>query len=146
MLQWLLEHGGDVAVRDHDGDTPLHACENPECAALLLEKKADLEATNAEGQTPLAMAIEDERVEMLQWFQEQGIGDGVEALTAQAEEEGRPPFVGHPRPSNLFPFARGEPRERTRARRVVGPEADADGSTESSREGCEGGRWSGRRR
>lgn len=92
VLQWLLEHGGDVTVRDHDGDTPLHACENPECAALLLENKADVEATNAEGQTPLDVAIEDERVEMLQWLQEQGIGDGVEALAAQEEEAGRAPF------------------------------------------------------
>jgi len=89
VLQWLLEHGGDVTVCDHDGDTPLHACEDPECAALLLENKADLEATNAEGQTPLDLAVEDERVEMLKWFQEQGMGEGADALTAQDPDEGK---------------------------------------------------------
>ena len=36
---------------DNDRDTPLHLCETVECATLLLEAGADLNARNADGRT-----------------------------------------------------------------------------------------------
>jgi ankyrin repeat protein len=38
-------------VGDNDMDTPLHMCESIECANLLLQRGAELNARNAEGRT-----------------------------------------------------------------------------------------------
>lgn len=56
-------------IRDSDGDTPLHACEDPACAVALLVAGADLEALNAEGWTPMAVAWEDLRKDMVTFYQ-----------------------------------------------------------------------------
>jgi hypothetical protein len=53
VLRYLLSKGGSVKVTDMDGDTPLHACESPECARILLDAHADVNATNNAGRTPL---------------------------------------------------------------------------------------------
>ncbi|KAI9503385.1 ankyrin repeat-containing domain protein, partial [Coemansia spiralis] len=52
VLNYLIENNGDVNITDCDGDTPLHICEDVECAQLLLDHGADPNAKNHEGLTP----------------------------------------------------------------------------------------------
>lgn len=59
LLKYLIDHGGDVNVKDSDGDTPLHACEQVSVAEKLVELGANLDAKNDEDQTPLEKAEED---------------------------------------------------------------------------------------
>lgn len=63
-MTWLLANGGDVALRDADGDTPLHSCEEVDCAALLVAAGADLMAANDEGKIPYVVAAEDCRLDL----------------------------------------------------------------------------------
>lgn len=51
ILRLLIDAGGDVNVRDADGDTPLHACEFVRCAKTLLDHGADPTLRNAEDKT-----------------------------------------------------------------------------------------------
>ncbi|KAJ2797753.1 hypothetical protein H4R21_004192 [Coemansia helicoidea] len=64
VLQFLLDNGGDVGVVDADGDTPLHTCEDRECAELLLEHGADANKENHEGLTPVLTTLENEATEV----------------------------------------------------------------------------------
>ena len=41
----------DLKTGDNDRDTPLHLCETVECAQVLLEAGADLNARNSDGRT-----------------------------------------------------------------------------------------------
>lgn len=63
ILRWLLQNGGRVDIVDADGDTPLHACESAECAALLLSAGAVLDALNSKGLTPYHVAVMEYREE-----------------------------------------------------------------------------------
>ncbi|PVV04743.1 hypothetical protein BB560_000748 [Smittium megazygosporum] len=51
MLMYLINNKGDPRITDNDGDTPLHFCEEIECAKLLIESGADPKALNNEGKT-----------------------------------------------------------------------------------------------
>ena len=53
VLRWLFEQDGvDVNAADADGDTPLHHCDEPEAARILIEEgKADPSVKNGEGKT-----------------------------------------------------------------------------------------------
>ncbi|KAL3674816.1 hypothetical protein V7S43_000743 [Phytophthora oleae] len=64
LVVFLLASGADVKLGDNDMDTPLHRCESVECAKLLLDHGADLNARNSEGQTPYDVAMEDEHEEL----------------------------------------------------------------------------------
>lgn len=64
MLEWLLANGGDVALRDADGDTPLHSCEEVECAELLIAAGAELMAENEEKKIPYVIAAEECRLDL----------------------------------------------------------------------------------
>lgn len=59
LLKFLIKEGGDVNIKDSDGDTPLHACESVEAAKLLVGLGADLNIKNDEGLTCLEKAEED---------------------------------------------------------------------------------------
>ena len=69
VLLWLLQHGANADARDADGDTPLHACEAPDCATMLLAAGAKLACENLNGETPFALAVADRRAEMIRWFE-----------------------------------------------------------------------------
>ena len=49
LARFLLERGADPNIRDNDDDTPLHVCETVECAELLLDAGAQLDARNSDG-------------------------------------------------------------------------------------------------
>lgn len=61
MAKLLVEAGAAIEARDHGGNTPLHAAtEHPEMQdvmAQLLRMKADANARNQAGKTPLDMAM-----------------------------------------------------------------------------------------
>ncbi|KAJ1860940.1 hypothetical protein LPJ73_001180 [Coemansia sp. RSA 2703] len=64
LLKLLVSSGGDVNIRDTDGDTPLHICEDKECALFLLDHGADPKAENDEGLTPVHTTLENEATEV----------------------------------------------------------------------------------
>ncbi|KAJ2832617.1 hypothetical protein GGI24_001166 [Coemansia furcata] len=64
LLEFLIKNGGDVNITDNDGDTPLHICEDPECARLLLDNGANPEAENDEGLSPIHTTLENEATEV----------------------------------------------------------------------------------
>jgi uncharacterized protein len=78
LAKWLLDNGADANIRDEDGDTPLHQCEDAECAKLLIEAGADLFAENGEGKVPYVVAKEDHRK------------DVADYLAKLYEEKGKP--------------------------------------------------------
>ena len=55
------ELGGDINVRDNDGDTPLHHTEDAATAKVILEELGgDISLANSEGKTALQVAEEDQ--------------------------------------------------------------------------------------
>ncbi|KAL4154761.1 hypothetical protein PRNP1_006877 [Phytophthora ramorum] len=85
----LLASGAQATLGDNEMDTPLHRCETVECAKLLLEHGADLNARNSEGQTPYDVAIEDEHEELKKLYENLGAERSDQIL----EEEGFPDGV-----------------------------------------------------
>lgn len=51
LLEYLVSAGGDVNVKDADGDTPLFTCETVDAARWLVEHGADAAHKNGEGLT-----------------------------------------------------------------------------------------------
>ncbi|KAH9178596.1 ankyrin repeat-containing domain protein [Lactarius sanguifluus] len=59
-VQWLLERGADVTVRDNSNSTPLHQASRwggPESVQLLIQHRADVNARDKESSTPLHLAL-----------------------------------------------------------------------------------------
>jgi ankyrin repeat protein len=50
LLQYLVENGADVHLRDGDGDTPLLVCEDPIVIEALEKAGADINARNQVGE------------------------------------------------------------------------------------------------
>lgn len=60
-VQYLLDNGADVNLRDDDGWTSLHAAvcgKKKKCVALLLKANCDPFAETIDGLTPFQMAVE----------------------------------------------------------------------------------------
>ena len=72
VLAYLISKGGDVNIRDIDGDTPLHACDSAECAALLLAAGGDVNALNTESRSPLYLSLKDHREGMIEFLRANG--------------------------------------------------------------------------
>lgn len=51
LLGYLLANGGDINLRDDDGDTPLYVVESVEMAEWMVRHGADPGLTNDEGLT-----------------------------------------------------------------------------------------------
>ena len=68
LVELLIKAGADLTLRDGDGDTALHVCEDGEVAALLVAAGADIAAPNAEGQTPIDVCRDEQRADMLRFF------------------------------------------------------------------------------
>jgi hypothetical protein len=59
LVQFLIGRGGNVALRDPDGDTPLHVCEEVSVAQVLVGSGADPQVRNTDGKRPHDVALED---------------------------------------------------------------------------------------
>ena len=70
IVQWLLSRQANPNNRSQpDGWTSLHAaayCGHVEVARLLLQYKADIDARDSEGQTPLRLAVQNDCVDVAQ--------------------------------------------------------------------------------
>lgn len=66
------ELGGDINVKDNDGDTPLHHTEDFNTAKVILEELGgDISIVNSEGKTALQVAEEDQEFpELIQYLRE----------------------------------------------------------------------------
>lgn len=66
------EHGGDINIRDNDGDTPLHYCEDVGAAKVVIEELGgDYTLVNGEGKTALQVFEEDgEYPELIQYMRQ----------------------------------------------------------------------------
>jgi ankyrin repeat protein len=68
IVEFLLDHGADVAGDDGTGNTPLHmAASNgsQDIVSLLLSRNANVNASNKEGSTPLHLAVEHGRTSIV---------------------------------------------------------------------------------
>ncbi|KAK1947485.1 Ankyrin repeat-containing protein [Phytophthora citrophthora] len=95
LVVFLLASGADVKLGDNDMDTPLHRCESAECAKLLLDHGADLNARNSDGQTPYDVAIEDEHQELKSLYENLG---AEKSDSIPEEDEGFPNGVDLEKP------------------------------------------------
>lgn len=57
IIQYLIDKGADVNATNEDGTTPLHLVAYQEAVELLLKNGADIEAKNKDGETPLIISI-----------------------------------------------------------------------------------------
>jgi ankyrin repeat protein len=75
----LLEHNADVHIRNHDGRTSMHAATCPDfhrdqvdIMQVLLEHGAIVDAEDNLGRTPLQVALEKKRDDIVTWLKEHG--------------------------------------------------------------------------
>ncbi len=87
VVAWLLEQGASADIRDSEGDTPLMACEDAQCADLLLGKGATLEAMNDAGDTAYHTASQEFREEMIAWLEAQYASRGLTLPIVPVAEE-----------------------------------------------------------
>ncbi|DBA04763.1 TPA: hypothetical protein N0F65_004400 [Lagenidium giganteum] len=87
LLRFLLDNGASVMMPDNDMETPLHHCETVECAKILLESGAELNARNAEGRTPLDSAIEEEHDELVAYYESLGAEKTTLIIEGNEEDE-----------------------------------------------------------
>lgn len=80
------ECGGDINIRDSDGDTPLHHCEDVETARVIIEELGgDFTLVNDEGKTALQVLEDDaEFPELIQYIRQKS---GVEGDTLGIDQE-----------------------------------------------------------
>ncbi|GLD95427.1 hypothetical protein PINS_up004071 [Pythium insidiosum] len=84
LVHFLIANGASVTLADNDLDTPLHRAETVDCAKLLLQHGAELNARNSEGRTPFDAAIEDEHEELIAMYE--SLGAEKSDLPADEEE------------------------------------------------------------
>ena len=68
----LLRSGADVSAADESGRTALHWAGRVEVCELLIQHGADLEATDSEGRTPVAYALHNGNLELVELFRKHG--------------------------------------------------------------------------
>jgi ankyrin repeat protein len=65
---FLISHGADVNVIDHNGNTPLHNCSyhnSPKFATLLIKEGANVNIQTKNLETPLDYATENGHTDMI---------------------------------------------------------------------------------
>lgn len=65
IVRILIENKADVNARNANDDTPLHLCVRPEIARFLIENNAVVNARNAKGNTPLHLSTNPEITRIL---------------------------------------------------------------------------------
>lgn len=65
LLEYLISVGGDINLRDDDGDTPLYVVESVEMARWMVERGADVGVVNEEGLSvsPCLLGLSDRWLE-----------------------------------------------------------------------------------
>ena len=61
LVKFLLEKGANFNAANKNGETALHMTKSPEIAKLLLEKGANIDAADKDSSTPLLNAVKSER-------------------------------------------------------------------------------------
>lgn len=93
LVTALLKHGAKVDGRDEDGNTALHYAKSIQVAKLLVEARADLNAANSTGITPLDAESEMGNFEIIKLLVENGARldlkskDGKTALDFAKDEK-----------------------------------------------------------
>ncbi|KDQ14280.1 hypothetical protein BOTBODRAFT_187931 [Botryobasidium botryosum FD-172 SS1] len=59
VLEYLIQHGGNVNIADEDGDTPLYTVESVDVAQFLVDHGARIDLRNSEGISPAEHLDED---------------------------------------------------------------------------------------
>jgi ankyrin repeat protein len=59
IVEFLIENGADVNVKNKDGNTPSHMTTTSDIVKLLIEKGADINVKNKDGDTPLSTHIKN---------------------------------------------------------------------------------------
>lgn len=104
IVRLLLGRGANPNICDNDNDTPLHVCESPECADLLLKAGANLHAVNSQGRNVRQVfecrsqsfssrflaqaadsAVENEQPEMVAFFASLGLVPSMAPSEAEPE-------------------------------------------------------------
>jgi len=86
LLQLLVNAGADIHQRDVDGDTPLHHCDNPATAELLLSLGASPLIANNQGVTAPQLHLADEEDAMVEFWRSKGILEAGPIITACPED------------------------------------------------------------
>ena len=77
LAKLLIEKGADVNVRDAQGDTPLHKSDNTKLAKLLIENGADIKLRNNKGNTALHEAVAKNNIKTAQLLIDKGVNVNV---------------------------------------------------------------------
>lgn len=88
IVKFLLDHHADISIKDQDGDTPLHYCEDPEIAKMLIEHGADPLCRNGEGLLPIQVASEDDRESMVNYLKQFTPDIALDDLSGQHNADG----------------------------------------------------------
>jgi ankyrin repeat protein len=75
LIQFLVSSGANIELTDHDGDTPLLVCENAATYELLIRLGANPNARNNNNEGIIEKILDDENLEMMQYFVEKGMLD-----------------------------------------------------------------------
>ena len=57
LLEYLISKGGDINLRDDDGDTPLYVVESVDMARWMIERGADWGVVNEEGMSVSLVSV-----------------------------------------------------------------------------------------
>lgn len=89
LIRFLLQHGADPNIQDKDGDTPLHSCECPECATVLVGAGATLTSRNHEGLIPIQVVFNDvgTETETVQTLKRMHESEGIDVPPLEVDEE-----------------------------------------------------------
>lgn len=66
ILQLLLEKNGDPNAVDYEQNSPLHDASNAQVVEILLKHKAEIDAKNKDGETPLHVAAREGNFDVIQ--------------------------------------------------------------------------------